>query len=276
MLAEAITTNDEEADTRSRYHVEAIKRGLSLMVVFDSEHPSLTLSEIARRANVVPSTALRLLSTLLDLNFLEEVPRTERYTPSIAALRLGHASLVNNPLRSIARPSLSRLLKATGESVSLSALVGSHMYYIDHVEEPGGPSVRTPIGSRLPIYCTAAGKSILACLPAEEREKRLRRIPLNRLGPNTQISLPALLAELEVTQARGYATQDEEISAGLRSVGAAVRAPDGTPDAAVTVVVSATRMSMEKLKNDIAPIAAGAAAEITARRHALADKKGSE
>ena len=74
----------------------------------------LTLSELARRTSLAPSTALRLLRTLEATGFIEKHGNT--YQPGTRLVQLGARALARQSLVSQVRPSLQRIVERTGES----------------------------------------------------------------------------------------------------------------------------------------------------------------
>jgi IclR family transcriptional regulator, pca regulon regulatory protein len=248
---------------RSRYFIEAIGRGLDVLSLFDVEHPSLSLTEIAKRSKCVPSTALRFIQTLVDLDYLEELTESGRYRPSLAALKLGHTALSTSLLRSVARPILERVQKETAESVNLVALAGSNVILVDTLAEPDVLSLRFKPGSRFPAASTAAGKAMLSQQQPAELELRFSRYAFPKLGPNTITSFKELEAALRVARRDGFAIDDEELAAGLRAISAPVIGVSAPAQAAIGVVVGSARMSVERLRRDFAPIAVKAAGELS-------------
>lgn len=250
---------------RSRYFIEAIERGLSLLALFDAENPTLTLAEIARRSGSIPSTALRLLHTLVDLDFLEELPESGRYRPSLAALKLGHAALVTSPLRAAAAPVLDRLQRQTGETVHLAVLIGGDALLLDVRAATDAFSIQFRPGNRFPAYCTAIGKALLSALPPEAMRATVSARGFEKLARNTIMSMKQLEAALRAVRDRGYAIQDEELAAGMRSVAAPVAGGDGAVAAAVGLVTATSRVALEQLTQKLAPVVVGTAAEISAK-----------
>jgi IclR family pca regulon transcriptional regulator len=248
---------------RSRYFIEAIGRGLDVLSLFDVEHPSLSLTEIAKRSKCVPSTALRFIQTLVDLDYLEELTESGRYRPSLAALKLGHTALSTSLLRSLARPILERVQQQTAESVNLVVLAESNVILVDTLAEPDVLSIRFRPGSRFPATCTAAGKAMLSQYQAGELESRFSNYTFPKLGPNTITSLKELDVALRLVRREGFAIDDEELAAGLRAVSAPIIGASGSAEAAIGVVVGSARMSVERLRRDFSPIAVTAATELS-------------
>ena len=55
---------------RSPEFVQSLERGLAVIRAFDGEHPSLTLSEVARATGLTRAAARRFLLTLQELGYV--------------------------------------------------------------------------------------------------------------------------------------------------------------------------------------------------------------
>ncbi len=82
--------------------------------------------------------------------------------PQLAQWRQGYA------LIEVANPFLSELTRLTGETSCLTEPAGYDMTYIARFVSSGFVPVHMPIGSRVPMYCTASGRAYLSALPQEE------------------------------------------------------------------------------------------------------------
>jgi IclR family pca regulon transcriptional regulator len=250
---------------RSRYFIEAIGRGLDVLSLFDVEHPSLTLSEIARRSNCVPSTALRFIQTLVDLDYLEELTESGRYRPSLAALKLGHTALSTSPLRAVARPVLEALQRETKESIILAVRVKRNVVLVDALVQPDQLSVDFHPGSRFPSAATAVGKAVLSRLWPEELESLFANYTFHKLGPNSVLSMKELESALRTARRDGFAIEDDELAAGLRGVAAPIVGESGAVEAAVGIVAGSTRMTLDRIRRELASLTVRAASELSSK-----------
>ncbi len=117
------------------------------------------------------------------------------------------------------REPLRELRARTGRTASLVALWGTGIAYVDRWQgsHQGQDAVDMGIGpgTRLPVHCTAAGKALLARLPAAEQLDLIAKLRLTRRTPRTIVTKTALRAELErIVAEDGVAVEDEEFSAG--------------------------------------------------------------
>ena len=240
----------------SKSQVQSLSKGFRVLEVFDSEERELTLSQIASKAGLDAGTTFRILRTLVQLQYLMEVPGTKRYYLGLKVLGLGfHAIARMNPHDS-ARPVLRSLVGQVREAASIGALDGADVVYIDRVHAGLvrlGVEVR--IGSRVPIYSTAIGHALIAYLPKAERLRILNLRERIKITPHTPTSLTVLEERLKQVRQNGYALSDQETVLGLRIIAAPILDSDGQPYAAVSVAGPAMNRSLEDfVESSVEPV----------------------
>ncbi len=139
-------------------------------------------------------------------------------------LDLGFSALNSMDLLEISAPYLRQLSDETQHTVNLAILDGTEVVYIERCRttRPGQQDIdlNLHVGARLPAYCTAMGKAILAFLPEESADRIIEQIDFAKRGPNTITDAKAFRAELAKIRETGIAVNDEELAYGLRSIGA--------------------------------------------------------
>ena len=144
---------------------EALARGLRIMAVFDAVHRSLTLSKVALAVDLPRATARRALLTLVALGFVEAEGRQFRLTPRV--LRLASAYLTSNGVSTLLQPACDRITRAAGESCTAAVLEGGEAVMVARALPAQLVPAGAGIGYRLPAYCSALGRVLLAALPAD-------------------------------------------------------------------------------------------------------------
>ncbi|WP_345800774.1 IclR family transcriptional regulator C-terminal domain-containing protein [Microbacterium sp. AZCO] len=242
--------------------VQSLARGLAVIRAFDAEHAALSLSDVARRADMPRAAARRFLRTLETLGYVMSDAREFRLTPRVLELGFSYLSALSLP--EIVQPHLERLSREVDESVSAAVLDGSDIVYIARVPTRRIMSVRITIGTRFPAYATSMGRVLLAGLPEEERDAAVAASRIEKLTDRTVASTGELATELARVRDHGWALVDGELEPGLRSVAAGVRGRDGRVVAALNVSTSATRDSVEHLVDAYVPPLLATAAAIEA------------
>lgn len=242
--------------------VQSLARGLAVIRAFDVEHPELTLSEVARRTEIPPAAARRFLRTLETLGYVRADGRSFALTPRVLELGFSYLSALSLP--ETMQPHLEKLSREVGESVSAAVLSGAEIVYVARVPTRRIMTVGITIGTRFPAYATSMGRVLLAALPQAELELVLAQDPPRALTERTIADPDALAEELARVRDQGWALVDGELEAGLRSVAVPVRGREGRAVAALNVSTSATRDSLDQLRDHHLPLALQTAAAIEA------------
>lgn len=200
-----------------------------------SDNGSLTVTEAAQELDVNPSTAQRLLVTLVADGFAQQGER-KRYELGPASSRLAHAS--TPLLRSRVRPFLERLFERVDETVHLAVLIGTEIHHLDGIEASHTLRFGLRTGVRLPAHVTSAGKAMLAELPNEAVKARYDGI---RQGEAT-VDLDELYRVLANTRHRGIGVNFEESEPGVAAFAAALGTIDGET-AALSIAMPNARFS---------------------------------
>ena len=144
-------------------------------------------------------------------------------------------------LHEAALPAMAMLRASTGETVQLAVLDGCESVYVDRLESPHTVRIFAHVGTRLPAPTTSTGKVLLASLPPEELDVRLRAWTPQRVTPYTIVEEATLRARLREIAVRGWAENREESRVGVVSVGAPVLGGDGVVLAALSVAAPTDR-----------------------------------
>ena len=248
---------------------QSLERGLAILASFSPDCPTLGISELAGRLGLTRSTTHRYVSTLARLGYLCQDEPTRKYRLGIRALDLGFSVLGALELRELAAPHLQRLTAATGHTSNLAIRDDTDVILIDRVRGRPGPyhhlEFSLHVGSRIPAYCSATGKALLAFLPRPDLERILDRTDLIQRGPRTLTDKKALLAELEQVRRTGIATNDEELDNALRSIASPVLTRSGEVVAAVNVAIPWSPAPMSELVSRLGPTVQATADQIAAQ-----------
>jgi IclR family pca regulon transcriptional regulator len=220
-----------EAPAASDQYVQSLARGLAVIRSFDSDHPLMTLTEVAARTDLTRATARRFLRTLVELGYVRTDGKAFALTAKV--LQLGYAYLSGLSLPQIAQPYLEELSLKLGESTSAAVLEGTDIAYVARVATRRIMTVGITVGTRFPAYATSMGRVLLAALPPAQLEHYLAATELRPLTPRAIGTRPELLAELDRVRAQGWCLLDQELELGLMSLAAPVH--DG-PDKVVAAI----------------------------------------
>lgn len=228
---------------------QTLAKGLTLLELVGDRQGAqgVGLLELSRALGWHKSTTHRLLSTLADLGYVQQVSEGGRYRLGIKAFHLGAAFTRDLELRREASFVLSALQDETEQGISLVILEPAtrEVIFIDRVEGTHPLRMHTHVGMRFPCNCTAAGKAIMAYLDDAELEPLLS----GELARRTDASLhtpEALWAQFSQIRSAGYATDDEENADGVRCVAAPIFDFSGRPVAAISISGPAVQIPIER------------------------------
>ena len=141
----------------SRAGATVTSRALALLGAFDDEHRSLSLSQLAARADLPVPTAHRLVGELVAWGALSRTQAGE-YVVGRRVWDVGLLAPVQTGLRQLASPYLHDLYGATLATVHLAVRDGTEVLYLDRLSGHASVPVVSTIGSRLPMHATGVGQ----------------------------------------------------------------------------------------------------------------------
>ncbi|WP_301100802.1 IclR family transcriptional regulator C-terminal domain-containing protein [Propionivibrio sp.] len=216
--------------------VPLISAAVRVLAVLErlSQQRAIGLEEISREIKLAKPTVYRFLLTLQELGYARRVDG-ERWAMTLKMFNLGARALDHLDLLSAARPIAEALSEELGETVHMGVLDGDAAVYILKIESRYTIRMYSRVGRRMPLYCTAIGKILLAFAKDDEREASLKGIRLLAITKNTLTTRAALDAELAQVREQGFARDNEEREDNLHCIGAPIFDYTGAVVAALSV-----------------------------------------
>lgn len=212
--ATAPTGND-----RAGGGVQSVERAFLLLEALADSGGIATLSELSTTSGLPMPTIHRLIRTLVQQGYVRQ-DTARRYTLGPRLIRLGETA--GRLLGSWARPYLTELMEATGETANLAVLEGGEVVYVGQVQSRRSMRMFTEVGRRVQPHCTGVGKALLAQLPEEEARALLGTGPLQAHTAYTVTDPQDLIAQLGTARESGYVVDDQEQEIGVRCIAVAV------------------------------------------------------
>jgi IclR family transcriptional regulator, acetate operon repressor len=230
--------------------VQSLDRALDILEALAAAGDEVGVSELSERVGLHVSTVHRLLSVLVSRGYARQNAPSGRYALGPQMLKLAHNAVGTGQfdLRAEARSVLSALVHQSGETTNLVTLLDANAVYVDQIASRHMVGMFTQIGTRVPLYCTGAGKALLAFRSAAELEAYLGRESLEPRTPQTLTSRSALREELERIRQRGFAYDEGELDAEVRCVAAPVFDHTGGAVAAISVSGPASRFTAARMR----------------------------
>jgi IclR family transcriptional regulator, pca regulon regulatory protein len=253
---------------REPRYSQSLERGLAILGCFTPARPVLGIADIADDLGMSRSTTHRYVITLVALGYLEQ-GASRKYRLGLRVTDLGMSALNSTGLREHSHPYLEELRQRSSYTANLAVLDGAEILYVDRARSfrRGQSKIDLDLhpGSRLPAYCTAMGKLLLANLPEEEQRELLASMKLTKHGPNTITSKKALRDELDQVREESFAVNDQEMAAELHSIAAPVRDEAREVVAAINLAAHSSMISLEELVDALGPHLVSTADRISAR-----------
>lgn len=207
------------------------------------------LTELAQQAGLPNSTTHRLLTTMQQLGFVRQVGELGHWAVGAHAFIVGSSFLQSRNLLAIVHPILRKLMEDSGETVNLAVLDQSdhQAIIIDQVQCTQLMRMSAPIGGKLPMHASGAGKAFLSQLSEEQVTGLLHRKGLHAYTHATLVSPVHLKEDLALTRKRGYSFDDEEHALGLRCIAACIFDDHREPFAAISISGPISRMTDDRV-----------------------------
>src|ERR1700686_3151214 len=149
-----------EADNRGATDfIESLDRGLRVLELFGGSQQPMTLSDLAKAADLPRATARRILFTLERGGFVASDGKLFTLTPHV--LTLAASYLRSNQVVTVLQPVLDRIATAAQEISSLAVLDGDEVVFIARGSPARVFSAGLDIGYRLPSFCPSVGRVML-------------------------------------------------------------------------------------------------------------------
>ncbi len=228
--------------------VQSVERTLDIIETLSEYRTGVGVTTLSKDLKLHKSTVHRLLTTLMLRKYVEQDPETSKYRLGMKLFELGNAVLSKLDIRQQAMPYLRQLWKTTGETIQLAIVDQYNVLYIDVLETLEKVGVKSNVGERAPLYCSAAGKIWLANLPQERIDDILKNIKFESLTPYTIDSIDKLKVAINQAKETGYGVDNQEHSIDLSSVASAIKNSRGRVIACVSIVAPSLRTNIEKIK----------------------------
>jgi DNA-binding IclR family transcriptional regulator len=234
------TAHDDQAARRT-----ALGRALAVLDAFGPQHRLLSLSEIARRADLTLPTTHRLVNELVTWGALERHP-SGHYFLGLRLLELAALAPRGLQLREAAFPFLDDLHQTTHSNVHLGVRDGHEVVYVDAMRSRVSAQITSRVGDRWPLHVSGTGLALLAYSDPSIQEEVLRG-PLRRYTPETVVDPHELRRRLADIRRTGIVIAHNQISMHAVAVAAPVRGPRNDVIAAISAVVATNETPLNRL-----------------------------
>ncbi|WP_250519009.1 IclR family transcriptional regulator [Caballeronia sp. ATUFL_M1_KS5A] len=255
--------NNSPDERMSPLFNQSIEKGIDVLSAFGGGRRQMSLGQIANAVGVTRSSAQRIAFTLESLGLLKKDRITRRYELSNAVMRLGCNYLESNNLINAANPFLAAINRSCDESVFLTEPCGMEMIFVASFTSRRPLALYMPIGSRMPMYCTSAGRAYLSRRTEEEVNAVLAQPSLEALTSKTCTDPVEIRALIREAAHRGYAYNDEEYALGQMNISAPICNGAGLAVASVHIQAPTSRWTLREAQQKLAPMVIECAAAVS-------------
>lgn len=241
------------AGADERPMLSSVANSLRVLVALVN-HGEIGVSDIGRELNLTGGTVFRLLSTLCEAGFAEQNPGNRKYRPGPQVLELANTIRSRTSFIDVAHGELESLMNQSAETVNLGVLRGDDVVYVDRVVGTRHQLVmEVRVGSAIPAFCSAMGKSLLAFAETGIQRDYLARLAQMRNADGiTPPSAETFARELDLVVTAGHSEDHGEYSPDIACVAAPVM--DGSGRAIAAVSISGPRHRIEARRADLIPL----------------------
>lgn len=240
----------------------SLTRLLGLFEVLAKRSKGQTLAELNTLLKSPKSSLLNLLRPLVTEGYLTY--EDGRYWLGTSVFRLAANIMSVWNFSNTMRPYLVELAERADESVYIGILdpVMKTVTFVDAIESRHPVRYSVPIGTVAPLYCTAAGRVLLAFSSDEFQAEYLRTTRLAPRSPGSIATKKALRTAISLVRETGVAVSVGESTPGAAAIGAPIFGADGKIMAAIVVGGPAERLApkfaaLEPVLRSIAERASG-------------------
>jgi IclR family transcriptional regulator, KDG regulon repressor len=223
-----------------------VERALNILELIASKQEALGVGEIAEELGLAKSTTHRLLETLKNNRFVEQIDTLDKYNIGIKAIEVGMSGLVNWNIVDISAPHIKQLASTLNETAFLAVYDQGEIVYVYKAEGNQAVTTNAQLGMRKHVHCTSLGKAIVSNFHIEEVDNILTEKGMRQFTNRTITDKQEYFEELSKVRLQGYAMDDEEVEEGLTCFAVPIFNYTGKAIAAISVAGPTERIIAKK------------------------------
>lgn len=219
----------------------SLLRTLRILEQLAATPQGATLAMLSAELQSPKSSLLGLLRPLCSYGYI--VNSEGRYVLGPAAYRLGLSIMPTLSISRIATPIMRELVDRCGETVLVAVLdrEAGTAVYVEKIESTQSIRYTVALGTARPLYCSAAGRVLLAYADEEYIERYLRRAPFVPLTPQTLTRAADLRRLLPQVREQGLSITIGQVSSDVAGFAAPIFDHEGRVIAALAMAAPVSR-----------------------------------
>jgi DNA-binding IclR family transcriptional regulator len=256
----------------------SLPRGLAVLQTLTGVPEGLPLGRLAELVDLPKSAAHRILVTLAEEGFVQQVPSTGNYALTLRIASLGLRHLAGSTIAELARPVLAKLAGESRQLVRLGLVDGQRLLWVARTQGARGGLRYEPDvdhGKEVPLGSSASGLAWLSQLSDDDALRLVAgQNPDARhpMGPGAPTSLADILDRVHQARTRGWGRVHDSFEEGISAMAAPVLGVDGVRAVGVVSIAGPSLQLTDERMEELAEPLKSAAAELSALAGALSSE----
>lgn len=229
--------------------VQSVDRALSILEILANNSDGMGIKEISEEVSLHKSTVHRLLATLIEKNYVRQNKENSKYILTFKMFELSNIMTENISIIEVVRPYLKEIAKETGEVAHFVIREENDIVYIDKIIPNNTIRMSSRIGKRIPMFCTAVGKSMMAYMSEDEIREVLVNSEANfNENEKSSIDFEEYIKEIDKVRELGFALDKEENEFGIMCIGTSILNHKSEVCGAISISGPSSRLDEEKIR----------------------------
>lgn len=235
----------------------ALVRGMQIIELLAGQDGGVPLNRIADELEIPKSATHRLLSELVEREYVVQLAEFGNYCLSLKLVGLGLRHLASSDMVQLSQPVLKELADASSEMVRLAMRDGDKMLWVSQAQgAKRGLKYDPDAGAVVTLSCSATGIAWMSTMSEEAALQRILRQGIaapDEFGPNAPQSIESIRSWLAEARTKGYATASDTFTLGIASVAAPVLL-NGQAEGVVSIAGPTARLPQKRLDELSVPL----------------------
>lgn len=248
-------------DTKSDKSSRSVRALEIVEAIACSERP-MTVVDLVEPTGFPKATLHRQCNLLEQEGYIRQDINGRGYVVGHRMRKLAHLTLAATAELTFRHGILTAVSQEIGETCNIVIPLGIEMFYSDRVETKWPLRHQLPIGSNVPVHCTASGKLYLSSLPERQCAAMVSVLTLEKFTDNTLVRADDLMDALTKIREDRVGIDDEEFVDGMVAVAVPINDSKERMVAALAFHAPSVRMDLKKARTYL-PILRKAAAALS-------------
>ena len=195
--------------------IPSFLRGYRVLEQIVASKDPISAADLARQLDMPKATVHRLATQLEAEGLLRREQHSKKFITSTRLYQFAKNVLASSSTHQAFRAVLQGLAEEVGETCNCSLLDGRHIVYFDRIETNWPIRIQLPVGSQLPLHCTASGKLFLAYMPTRMRKTFIQSLHLHKYTDYTITDSNKLEECLATTRDTSVGEDNQEFLQGM-------------------------------------------------------------